>query len=159
MGNATAVTRDLKALVRIRRSEYRSFGRRSLKERIETTGIPHLSETRSFDSTAAGGCILTGIGCSSGTAEGTARVGFDPGEVVPDGRYILVARSTDPGWVFLMASSAGIVAEKGSVLSHTAIIGRELGIPTVVGVRDATRLIRDGSPIRIDGGKGEVTCL
>lgn len=159
VGNATAVTRDLKALVRIRRSEYRSFGRRSLKERIETTGIPHLSETRSFDSTAAGGSILSGIGCSSGTAEGTARVGFDPGEVVPDGRYILVARSTDPGWVFLMASSAGIVAEKGSVLSHTAIIGRELGIPTVVGVRDATRLIRDGSPIRIDGGKGEVACL
>jgi pyruvate,water dikinase len=69
---------------------------------------------------------------------------------------ILIARSTDPGWVFLMLCSKGIVVEKGSVLSHTAIIGRELGIPTIVGVKNATRIIPTGSQIRIDGGKGVI---
>ncbi|MCK5351997.1 phosphoenolpyruvate synthase, partial [bacterium] len=103
--------------------------------------------------------VLTGIGCSSGITVGTAKVGFDPGSVVPDRKYILVARSTDPGWVFLMISSAGIVAEKGSVLSHTAIIGRELGVPTIVGVKSATSLIKDGSQIYMDGAKGEIRCL
>jgi len=86
-------------------------------------------------------------------------VGFDPSTVIPDRKNILVARSTDPGWVFLMISSRGIVAEKGSVLSHTAIIGRELGIPTIVGVKNATRIIKDGSRIQMDGCKGEIRCL
>ena len=69
---------------------------------------------------------------------------------------ILVAGSTDPAWVFLMMSSAGIIAERGSVLSHTAIIGRELGIPTIVGVRNATQTIRDGSLVTMDGDTGEI---
>ena len=72
------------------------------------------------------------------------------------GDYILVARSTDPGWVFLMVMSRGMVVEKGSLLSHTAIIGRELGIPTIVGVKDATKRIPDGARVVLDGGKGEV---
>jgi pyruvate,water dikinase len=55
-----------------------------------------------------------------------------------------------------MTSAKGIVIEKGSVLSHTAIIGRELGIPTVVGIKDATRRIANGARIFIDGSTGEV---
>ena len=70
--------------------------------------------------------------------------------------HILVAKSTDPGWIFLMAGARGIIVEKGSVLSHSAIVGRELGIPTVVGVTNATKLIRDGVHIVIDGSTGDV---
>jgi pyruvate,water dikinase len=77
--------------------------------------------------------------------------------VVP-GR-ILVTRTTDPGWIFLMAAASGLVAERGSPLSHTAIIGRELGIPTVVGVEGATRRIPDGALIVVDGGTGVVRVL
>jgi pyruvate,water dikinase len=157
--HATSVTRDLKSIVRVRKSEYKSFGSRSPKERILTTGIPQLNQIYGSEEIRKQGSVLTGIGCSSGITEGTARVGFDPGSVVPDRKYILVARSTDPGWVFLMISSRGIVAEKGSVLSHTAIIGRELGIPTIVGVKNATRIIQDGSRIQMDGCKGEIRCL
>jgi pyruvate,water dikinase len=69
---------------------------------------------------------------------------------------IIVARMTDPGWVFLMIASAGLIVEKGSLLSHTAIIGRELGIPTIVGVPHAASRIRCGQRIRMDGSKGEV---
>ena len=67
-----------------------------------------------------------------------------------------MAQSTDPGWVFLMISAAGLVAERGSPLSHTAIIGRELGIPTVVGAEGATVRIPDGAALTIDGASGEV---
>jgi pyruvate,water dikinase len=80
----------------------------------------------------------------------------NPRSAPSDGRFILVAKSTDPGWVFLIVASQGIVVERGSVLSHTAIIGRELGIPTIVGVKDATRLIPDGASLFMDGSTGEV---
>jgi pyruvate,water dikinase len=66
---------------------------------------------------------------------------------------------TDPGWVFLMVPAGGLVVERGSILSHTAIIGRELGIPTVVGVADATSLIADGQLLEIDGSSGVVRLL
>jgi pyruvate,water dikinase len=69
---------------------------------------------------------------------------------------ILVSPMTDPGWVFLMVAAGGLVVERGSLLSHTAIIGRELGIPTVVGVANATRRIKDGDLIELDGQAGTV---
>ena len=71
---------------------------------------------------------------------------------------ILVTRTTDPGWVFLMVAAA-CRGGKGAVLSHTAIIGRELGIPTVVGVEDATRRIGDGENLEMDGRKGTIRRL
>jgi pyruvate,water dikinase len=69
---------------------------------------------------------------------------------------ILVARETDPGWLFLMMAAKGLVVERGTLLSHTAITGRLLGIPTVVSVPNATRLIPDGATIEIDGSAGTV---
>ena len=81
---------------------------------------------------------------------------YDPGDTASAEGCILVAHSTDPGWVFLMTAARGIIVEKGSVLSHTAIVGRELGIPTIVGVKDATRRIADGAMVFMDGGTGAV---
>lgn len=152
----TAMTQNLKALVKIRKQEYKGFARQTLKERIETTGIPYLNSLREVPTSDEKKKKLNGIGCSSGIAEGRARVVLDPKSKLAKDKHILITRSTDPGWVFLMISSRGIVVEKGSVLSHTAIIGRELGIPTIVGVKDATRLIRDGDSISINGNIGEV---
>jgi phosphohistidine swiveling domain-containing protein len=152
----TSVTRNLKALAKLRQQEYAMFAERTPKERIRTIGLPYLS---SFDANENHGEVKTqlkGTGCSSGVAEGTARVIFEPRAAPACGDHILVARSTDPGWVFLMIQSKGIVVEKGSVLSHTAIIGRELGIPTIVGAKDATRRIPDGAAVSIDGTTGEI---
>ena len=126
------------------------------KRRIRTTGIPYLNSLYDIETAASGGRKLKGTGCSSGKAKGIAKVIYDPTSVVEGDNFILVAKSTDPGWVFLMISSQGIIVERGSVLSHTAIIGRELGIPTVVGVKDATSLIPDGAKINIDGSTGLV---
>jgi phosphohistidine swiveling domain-containing protein len=152
----TAVTQNLKTLVRIRKAEYVKFRRHSLKERIETKGIPYLNSLYEAETRGGIGRTLKGIGCSSGIVEGRAKVVFDPNATTSNGDHILIARSTDPGWVFLMISSKGIVVEKGSVLSHTAIIGRELGIPTIVGVKGATKVIPDGAKMSINGSTGEV---
>lgn len=103
---------------------------------------------------------LSGLGSSMGVARGRARVVVDPhqvGELAPDS--ILVARETDPGWLFLMLAASGIVVERGSMLSHTAITGRKFGIPTVVGVDDACSRIADGALLEIDGGSGAIELL
>lgn len=102
---------------------------------------------------------IKGLGASEGLVRGKALVISDPREAltVPDlAERILVTRSTDPAWIFIMSKCRGLVAEKGSLLSHTAIVGREMGIPTVVGVKDATKRIPNGSEIEINGKSGEV---
>lgn len=72
---------------------------------------------------------------------------------------ILVTRMTDPGWVFLLADAKAILSEKGSLLSHTAIISRELGKPAVVGIPRLMETLRDGDRVRVDGDTGTVTLL
>jgi pyruvate,water dikinase len=155
----TGVTQDLAALVSIRKAEYASFEDRTPRDRVETVGIPSLARETEPRPGPTGGRALHGMGCSPGRAAGIAAIVTDPRRAVPLRDRILVAKSTDPGWVFLMIASAGLVVERGSLLSHTAIIGRELGIPTVVGVRGATERIPDGAAITIDGTTGEVTWL
>jgi pyruvate,water dikinase len=104
--------------------------------------------------------VLQGLGSSMGSASGTARVVLDPNSVEElQPGTILVAKETDPGWLFLMLASAGIVAERGSMLSHTAITGRKFGIPTIVGVDGATSRIPDGAQLEINGGSGVVKVL
>lgn len=100
--------------------------------------------------------VLQGVPCSAGIAEAEALVIKDVKDAKDVKGKILVAKMTDPGWVFLLASASGIISEKGSLLSHTAIISRELGIPAVVGVNEATDLIRSGDIIRIDGTTGKI---
>ena len=100
--------------------------------------------------------LLSGTGSSPGEVTATALVLDSPRFDCDVKGKILVTRMTDPGWVFLMVNCAGLISEKGSILSHTAIIGRELGIPTVVGVEHATRLIADGQLITLNGTLGSV---
>ena len=69
---------------------------------------------------------------------------------------ILVCRATSPAWTPLIARSAGVVTDTGGVLTHTAIVAREFGIPCVVGAQNATVLIKDGMSITVDGGEGVV---
>ncbi len=103
---------------------------------------------------------LVGLGSSAGKVRGIARVVHDPNTIdTLEDNMILIARETDPGWLFLMLASKGMVVERGSMLSHTAITGRKFGIPTIVALPDATRVIPDGALIEIDGSSGVVTLL
>ena len=99
---------------------------------------------------------LQGTGCSAGRVKAPARVVINPhNESLAPGE-ILVARYTDPGWIALFTNASGIVVERGSLLSHSAIVARELGIPCVVGVKNATKHITTSELIEIDGTTGTV---
>lgn len=155
-----AVTRDLRALVAIRQEEWKRYEDTSPGPRVVTQGVVYATPFLSArDEAHEEGNELRGTGCSPGKVRARAKVIENPAQDMTINGEILVSPMTDPGWVFLMVAAGGLVVEKGSMLSHTAIIGRELGIPTVVGVKDATRRIQDGQLIEIDGQAGTVTIV
>ncbi len=98
-----------------------------------------------------------GTACGGGTVRGTARVVHDPAEEQVQPGEILVARHTDPGWISHFANAAAVIGERGSVLSHSAIVSRELGIPCVVAVPGACDWIKTGDRLEVDGSAGWVT--
>jgi phosphoenolpyruvate synthase/pyruvate phosphate dikinase len=102
---------------------------------------------------------LVGVPVSSGIVEGRARVIFDLADANLDAGDILVTRFTDPSWTPLFVSIRGVVTEVGGLMTHGAVIAREYGLPGVVGVENATQLIRDGQQIRVNGTDGCVTLL
>jgi rifampicin phosphotransferase len=105
---------------------------------------------------AAGEGALTGSPASAGTVTAPARVILDPVGAHLEPGEILVAPSTDPGWTPLFLTAGGLVMEMGGPNSHGAVVAREYGIPAVVGVADATSVLRTGQSITVDGGAGTV---
>ena len=153
-----AVSFDLAGLAALRRSEMERAaaspdpGERLIVRGGAYTALTALSAARPEEQ----GAERKGTGCSAGRATAVARVIADPrGQSIAAGE-ILVARHTDPGWIALFASASAIVVERGSLLSHSAIVARELGIPCVVGLKGATDWIRDGETIEVDGASGLV---
>ena len=102
---------------------------------------------------------LVGLPVSAGIVEGRARVIADLAEADLGSGDILVTTFTDPSWTPTFVTIAGLVTEVGGQMTHGAVIAREYGLPAVVGVQGATRLIRDGQRIRIDGTNGSVELL
>ncbi|MBB5077760.1 phosphoenolpyruvate synthase [Nonomuraea endophytica] len=102
---------------------------------------------------------LAGQGVSAGSAEGRARVVLRPQDARLEPGDILVAPYTDPGWTPLFAAVTGLVLEVGGMMTHGAVVARELGLPAVVGVDGATTAIPDGARIRVDGTLGTVHLL
>ena len=103
--------------------------------------------------------ILEGIPTSNGRVTGEALVIEDINKIYDVKDKILITKMTDPGWVFLLISAKGVIAEKGSILSHTAIISREIKIPSIVGVDDATTIIKTGDYIKMDAYTGKIKIL
>ena len=102
---------------------------------------------------------LIGLPVSAGTIEGRARVILDLAEAELEPGDILVTAYTDPSWSPLFVAIKGLVTEVGGLMTHGAVIAREYGLPAVVGVEHATRLIRDGQRIRVHGTEGYVEIL
>ncbi|MEW9552965.1 rifamycin-inactivating phosphotransferase [Nonomuraea sp. NPDC050783] len=102
---------------------------------------------------------LAGLAVSAGTVEGRARVVTDIARADLEAGDILVTAYTDPSWTPLFVTVAGLVTEVGGLMTHGAVIAREYGLPAVVGVERATRLIRDGQRVRVHGSEGYVELL
>ncbi len=102
---------------------------------------------------------IAGLSVSSGVIEGRARVVLKLEEAHLEDGDILVTAFTDPSWTPLFVSIKGLVTEVGGLMTHGAVIAREYGLPAVVGVENATILIKDGQRIRVHGTEGYVEIL
>ncbi|MCD6468596.1 MAG: hypothetical protein J7L32_04745 [Thermoplasmata archaeon] len=156
----TGTLLDLKSLIKVRKEEYKRFEKEKLPERFVTYGVVNAQDLGDLYSNDEKGMdetdVLKGISCFPGVVKNRVRVILSPKDDVRLNGEILVAEKTDPGWVPLYPSASGLLIERGSVLSHSAIVARELGLPTIVGVKDLIRKVKDGQVIKMDAGKGLV---
>ena len=158
----TAVTTDLGSLAKLRRKEfdgYRSPECSQPDERFETFGMVyhrnHFANHKQSVMVSEDG-ILRGIGCSPGVINGEVIVISDPRDDVQLAGQILVAERTDPGWVPLYPAVSGLLIERGSILSHSAVVAREMGIPTIVGITGLIATLESGQFVTMDGSAGTV---
>lgn len=167
----TSISTDLKPLVLLRKAEYKKFEESPKPaERIRTDGVvytgndlskAHVAEDTNEEATEKvdDPNRLQGIGCCPGVIRKRVKIVLDPAEVKSLEGDILVTTSTDPGWVTLFPTASGILVEKGSLLSHSAIVSREMGIPCVVGIDHLLQKLKTGDLVEMDGTTGQVKII
>ncbi|WP_328396859.1 rifamycin-inactivating phosphotransferase [Nocardia sp. NBC_00416] len=143
-------------LIRDRKDAFRSYRALTPPRVLTSDGEAVAGSYRRTDVPAA---ALTGMPVSAGTIEGRARVVTDIAQADLEPGDILVTAYTDPSWTPLFVAIKGLVTEVGGTMTHGAVIAREYGLPAVVGVENATRLIHDGQRIRVNGTDGYVEIL
>lgn len=142
-------------LIAERENAYRSYAALTPPRIIFSDGeVPPVS----YSADIPGGA-LAGLAVSTGIVEGRARVVTNLEDAQIEKGDILVTTFTDPSWTPVFVSISGLVTEAGGMMSHGAVITREYGLPAVVGVVNATRLIKDGQQIRVNGTEGYVEIL
>jgi pyruvate,water dikinase len=161
--SGTATTTNLAGLAALRRAEFDEFrSTPAPPNRLHTRGSPYHGRQWLVPSTPfkpGRADERQGTGCSPGVVRGRARLIREPRTAQIQTGEILVAEHTDPGWILLFPAAAGLLVERGSLLSHSAIVARELGIPTVVSLDGLLSWLRDGDEIELDGGSGWVRRL
>jgi phosphohistidine swiveling domain-containing protein len=158
----TGTCANLKGLIALRKVEFAGYRDAApLPDRFETHGLASEGpiQRKSPQAPSHAGESRTGTGCCPGIVRGPVRVIVDPRRATLRQGDILVAERTDPGWIVLFPAAAGLIVERGSLLSHSAIIARELRIPAVVSLAEATRWLHDGDWVELDGGSGVVRRL
>jgi len=143
-------------LIQRRKDEFRSYQALTPPRVLTSEGEVIVGAYRR-DGVPAG--ALIGLPVSAGTVEGRARVLLDMAQADLEPGDILVTAYTDPSWTPVFVTASGLVTEAGGMMTHGAVIAREYGLPAVVGVVNATRLISDGQRIRVHGTDGYVEIL
>jgi phosphohistidine swiveling domain-containing protein len=156
--DGTSTCTDLNGLVALRQAEFERYRQLPAPgDRFETHGIVYQN---SFQPTAAAAPSsansLQGMGCCPGIVRAPVQVITDPKRAELRQGSILVAERTDPGWIMLFPAAAGLLVERGSLLSHSAIVARELGIPAIVSIPQVTQWLQDGDWVEMDGSTGIV---
>lgn len=143
-----------------RKTVYKNYEPAVVPERLVSYGTPkgvislHPTGTTGTDTAA-----LKGMPCSAGIVRATVRLVTYADEPKSLDGAILATYATDPGFVVLFASAGGILTERGSLLSHAAIVSREMGIPCIVGIEGLMDRLNDGDLIEMDGSTGKVTII
>jgi pyruvate,water dikinase len=159
----TAASTNLRGLAALRRAEFDGWREKEPPaDRFDTHGmVSHAQTCRStvVAAEAPKGDTLKGTGCCPGVVRGAVRVVTDPRGVLIRQGEILVAERTDPGWIMLFPACSGLLVERGSLLSHSAIVAREMGIPAVVAIPGITSWLKNGDLVEMDGASGLVRKL
>jgi pyruvate,water dikinase len=147
---------DLLSKVKVNKANYnKEMKRRRIPRIVLNTGETYYSSRK----TDIEGNIIQGMPLSPGVYEGTIRVVIDPLKSSLEEGDIMVTESTNPAWTPLFAIAKGLIMEYGGPVSHGGIVAREYGIPAVVGISDASRLLKDGQKVRINGETGTIEIL
>jgi phosphoenolpyruvate synthase/pyruvate phosphate dikinase len=156
-----AVTQDIAGLVSLRKKEFARYATlQPASERFGTYGpVYHKNDFWPTPNAAQAEHGLIGTGCSPGIVRGKARIVLSPRDCDSLQGDILITTSTDPGWVTLFPSASGIIVERGSLLSHSAIVSREMGKPCIVGVTGLLKILKTGDNIEMNGSTGRIQFL
>ena len=149
--------RAWRALIASRRLDFDREARRRQVPRVLVSDGRAIYE--GFGSETEAADVITGSPVSPGVVEGVVHVVFDPQEARLIPGEILVCAGTDPAWTPLFMAARGLVTEVGGMMTHGSVVAREYGIPAVVGVHEATRRLKDGQKIRLDGSAGKITLM
>lgn len=162
VAEGTSTTYDLRGLIALRQAEQQRFAALpSLPNRVQTAGLTVTALATGIDQPLPKPPVddttrRQGIGCCAGVVQAPVRVITDPRQASLQAGEILVARFTDPGWITLFANAAGILVERGSLLSHSAIVARELGIPAIVAIDGLLEWLETGDVVEMNGATGTV---
>ena len=159
----TATSQKMKELAAIRKQEFEAYrAMEDLPDRIETKGMVYCNDL-TYDAhkpqDSGDPNVLKGLAACPGIVRKQVKVILNPQDDMMLNGEILVAARTDPGWVPLYASAAGLLIERGSMLSHSVIVARELGLPAIVGIADITKRVKTGDTVEMDGSTGIVRLI
>ena len=158
----TAASTEFQKISSIRKEEFENYKNEELPDRFQTEGAVHgvsnASRLKVSDQIPTDGA-LRGIGCCPGQVTNHVKYVASPKDDLNIGGLILVAERTDPGWVPLYPTACGLLIERGSPLSHSAIVAREMGLPTIVGIPFLTKAVKTGDKVTMDGSTGVVKII
>jgi pyruvate,water dikinase len=154
-----------KLLVELRKKQYEGYAATEPSSRFMTRGPVYWMnehtepEQEAEEDTNLPPNTMKGVGCCPGVIEGTVKVILSPKDNLELNGEILVTLRTDPGWIPLYPSASALLVERGGLLSHSAIVAREMGLPTIVSLKGLTQKLKSGMRVRINGETGIVTIL
>jgi phosphohistidine swiveling domain-containing protein len=162
---ATNPVIDLRKVIEARKAEYENY--EAMDEpahRFATRGIvyyrnAHFPPPVEIDESDLEENQMIGLGCSPGIVEGKVKVILSPDDDLELNGEILVTYRTDPGWIPLYPSAKGLLVERGGLLSHSAVVAREMGLPTIVSIKGLTKRLKTGDHIRFNGETGLIEIL
>jgi pyruvate,water dikinase len=165
--DAGLTIQDLKPLITLRKNSYFEYAKTEPLNRFITRGPvyeglsfdPFEKDTEQSNTDLENPNFLTGIGCSSGIVEGVVKIVLNPTDDLDLNGHILVTYRTDPGWIPLYPSISGLLVERGGLLSHSAIVAREMGVPTIVSIKNLTQILKNGMQVKINGEKGTIEII
>lgn len=154
-----SVTANLKALILLRKDEFSSYQSQEPAHHFKTKGSVYIGNDYTYcgahkTAVKEGTTKVYGTGCYPGMVRKPLRLIVQPSDKLSLDGQILCTLRTDPGWAPLFPTAGGLLVERGSILSHSAVVARELGIPAIVGIPGLTKMVHDGQVVCMNGQEG-----